>query len=125
MFIEQIKKEYQSRYGTQKTISDSSINELKVYLRDEFIHKNNDFVTIYVCNGGSVRCGFPNISTDEKYTIHSAFKDSLISWLTDNGFMFTTKDLQVGGNEYPPAHGGWISQRDISVILISAENIKQ
>lgn len=124
MFVNELKNEYRVRYGVQGEISGRYLDELKKYLRSEFVSYNKDFVTIYICDGGAVSCGFPNISTDESYTIHCSYKDSLFKWLKENGFDYTTTRLKVNDRECPPAHGGWIHQNKITKVVISGEKIK-
>lgn len=125
MYIEELRKDYQAKYSAQKELANSAIDELKKYIHSNLVCDNYDFVTIYVCKGGGTSCGFPNISTDEKYTIHSMYRESLLRWLKENGFKYTLTQLKLGDKEWPPAHGGWIAQSNITKIVVSSEGIKQ
>ena len=122
-FIEELREEYHKRYVAQRTMSDYELKKLKEYLRDQLVCLNETFATIYVCNGGAVNVGFPQITTNEKYTIHSAYRDFLLGWLKTNGFKVELTQLKLGDNEFPPAHGGWISQTKITKISVSSEGI--
>lgn len=122
-FIEELREDYHKRYGIQRTMSDYELKKLKEYLHEQFICFNETFVTIYICNGGGVNTGFPLITTKEKYTIHSAYRDFLLGWLKLNGFKVTLSQLKLGDNECPPAHGGWIPQTKITKISVSSEGI--
>lgn len=124
-FKERLHREYKDIHQNDRELSTKQISELEDYLRSQFIFANEDNVTIYVCNGGGVACGFPNITKDEKYTAHIAYLNALKRWLNQNELEFAVVPLGLEKNETPPpAHGQWLHISKIRKIVISSKGIR-